>query len=411
MFTKYFLITAVSGVMAVILSCTLVDFEAEEYPVTDLLAESFSGPMELNNHLSAAEKAFKDEVHGPESFEVNNGIIYTGLLGGDIVKIVNGKVEHFVRTGPKCSGMWDERSCGRPLGMRFDSAGKNLYVADAFKGLLKIEMNSRKIEVLIPIGTMIDGKPLTVPNGIILDEEEGIIYISDSSTKWPLDKILYDMLERKATGRVVRFHISSGHVDTVIYNLSFANGLEFMTDKKSFLVAETFNYKIYRYWTKGANKGTLEVFASKLPGMPDNIRISKDGGFWVGIVTGVNKSKPGFFQKSGSHPILRKIFVSLAYGFTSFRFLVDNSMFRIESALTICNYLERMQFLYLMLQPHGILIKLDSSGKITTCLHAPSGEPAFISEVLEHNGKLFLGSYRNDFVGVLKDIHYNIEHE
>jgi hypothetical protein len=34
----------------------------------------------------------------------------------------------------------------------------------------------------------------------------------------------------------------------------------------------------------GSKKGTTEVFINKLPGVPDGISRSPDGGFWVALV-------------------------------------------------------------------------------------------------------------------------------
>lgn len=38
-----------------------------------------------------------------------------------------------------------------------------------------------------------------------------------------------------------------------------------------------------RYYIKGEYEGKSEVFAQNLPGIPDNIRLSSNGGYWVGL--------------------------------------------------------------------------------------------------------------------------------
>lgn len=40
-----------------------------------------------------------------------------------------------------------------------------------------------------------------------------------------------------------------------------------------------------RYYIKGEHEGKSEVFAQNLPGMPDNIRLSSKGGYWVGFAS------------------------------------------------------------------------------------------------------------------------------
>lgn len=42
---------------------------------------------------------------------------------------------------------------------------------------------------------------------------------------------------------------------------------------------------IYRYYLKGEKKGKMEVFMDNLPGLPDNIRLSSSGGYWIGMAT------------------------------------------------------------------------------------------------------------------------------
>lgn len=36
---------------------------------------------------------------------------------------------------------------------------------------------------------------------------------------------------------------------------------------------------------KGPKAGNMEVFMDNLPGLPDNIRLSSSGGYWVGMAT------------------------------------------------------------------------------------------------------------------------------
>ena len=43
------------------------------------------------------------------------------------------------------------------------------------------------------------------------------------------------------------------------------------------------SFLIYRYHLKGVDEGKTEVFVDNLPGLPDNIRPSSHGGYWVGI--------------------------------------------------------------------------------------------------------------------------------
>lgn len=50
----------------------------------------------------------------------------------------------------------------------------------------------------------------------------------------------------------------------------------------------------------------------------------------------------------------------------------------------------------------GLIIEFDDKGNIIQSLQSPGGKVARISEVLEHNGYLYLGSWRNHYLGRVK---------
>lgn len=103
-----------------------------------------AGKLAINNKLDDVEIWHKGDLHGPECILDYNGDLYTGLLGGDVVKLV-GK-DHIipvVKFGKPCGEYYEEKLCGRPLGMQFDKDGF-LYVADAYYGLWKADLKSGK---------------------------------------------------------------------------------------------------------------------------------------------------------------------------------------------------------------------------------------------------------------------------
>lgn len=57
-----------------------------------------------------------------------------------------------------------------------------------------------------------------------------------------------------------------------------------------------------RYYIKGEHEGKLEVFAQNLPGMPDNIRLSSKGGYWVGFAA----IRTDFSDLSAQYPRARR---------------------------------------------------------------------------------------------------------
>ena len=64
---------------------------------------------------------------------------------------------------------------------------------------------------------------------------------------------------------------------------------------------------------KGEKAGTAEVFAENLPGIPDNIRRSKSGGYWVGMALVRHPDRPKFYEFAAERPWLRRLLTKVIY--------------------------------------------------------------------------------------------------
>src|SRR5690606_20170232 len=122
-------------------------------------------------------------------------------------RIVDGQVETFVSTG------------GRPLGMDFD-AGGNLIVADAYKGLLRIDP-AGKIEVL---ASEAEGVPFAFTDDLDI-ASDGRIYFTDASSRFQQPDYLLDLLEGRPYGRLMVHDPASGQTEVLLKDLYFANGV------------------------------------------------------------------------------------------------------------------------------------------------------------------------------------------
>ena len=72
----------------------------------------------------------------------------------------------------------NEPICGRPLGLKFNTATCDLYIADAYFGLVKVGPNGGVAQKL---ATSADGIPLHFTNALDIDSETGVVYFTDSS--------------------------------------------------------------------------------------------------------------------------------------------------------------------------------------------------------------------------------------
>jgi sugar lactone lactonase YvrE len=73
-----------------------------------------------------------------------------------------------------------EHICGRPLGLRFEKRTGELYIADAYYGILKVGPQGGLAE---PVVTELNGRPFKFCNDLDFDDE-GDLYFTDSSTKY-----------------------------------------------------------------------------------------------------------------------------------------------------------------------------------------------------------------------------------
>ncbi|PHU12536.1 Protein STRICTOSIDINE SYNTHASE-LIKE 10 [Capsicum chinense] len=181
----------------------------------------------ISNNRKAAGKAdsksnlFKKEPEGI-AFDPKGEGPYTGVADGRILKWQGTSWADFAVTSshrknctlPSAPEM--EHVCGRPLGLRFDTRTGDLYIADAYLGL---QVVGPKGGLATPLVQKVEGKPLVFTNDVDFDDQDDVIYFTETSTK---------------------------------------------------------------YWLKGPLAGTHDIFA-ELPGFPDNIRINSRGEFWVAL--------------------------------------------------------------------------------------------------------------------------------
>ena len=75
-----------------------------------------------------------------------------------------------------------ESICGQPLGVRFYMKTGELYIADAYLGLMKVGPEGGEAQVLVKEA---DGVPFHFLNGLTVDQATGDVYFTDSSVNYP----------------------------------------------------------------------------------------------------------------------------------------------------------------------------------------------------------------------------------
>lgn len=201
------------------------------------------------------------------------GRLLCGLEGGAIARV------HADGSDPQVVA----NTGGRPLGLDWMPDGR-LAVCDSDRGLLAIDLRSGVVDLL---ADSVDGERMLVCNNLSV-ARDGTIYFSDSSRRHSLAAIQADIVEHIPTGRLLQ-RDPDGRVHVLMTGLQFANGVVLSADESFVLVAETGGSCIRRYWLAGAARGRSEVFASQLPGLPDNMSLGSDGLFWVALPSATDR--------------------------------------------------------------------------------------------------------------------------
>ena len=346
-----------SGIIVLLLAGAALYLALKTSPIDPLAwdapaAPQMTGVLEPNDTLMKAELLGQGQLHGPEDTAVDSqGRVYAGLADGRVVRLeASGKVETFVDTG------------GRPLGMDFDAAG-NLILADAWKGLLRIDPQG-KVETL---ATEADGVPFAFTDDLDI-ASDGRIYFSDASSKFHQPDYILDLLEARPHGRLLRYDPSTGKTEVLLKDLYFANGVALSANEDFVLVNETYRYRITRSWLKGEKAGQHEVFIDNLPGLPDNLQGDRKGTFWVALPT-PRKADADFLHR---HPWLKAQLAKLP------------RMFLPKPTA------------------YGLVIAIDEQGRIVRSLHDTSGHHLrMITSAKPVGDQLYFGSLENDRIGRL----------
>jgi sugar lactone lactonase YvrE len=234
-----------------------------------------------------------DGVTGAESlaFDPRGQGPYTGVSDGRVLRwdgsargwttfaYSNSYAHHPSCTASSARPSDAEDVCGRPLGLQFNIRTGDLYIADAYHGLLRVGPAGGEAEV---VATMAGGEAFNFLNGVDVDQSTGDVYFTDSSTSYTRRQSALIFLTRDSSGRLMKYDTRAKRVIVLKDGLPFPNGVALSADRTHVVVAHTWPCQLFRYWLEGPKAGIYELFAD-LPGYPDNIRRDKRGGYWVAL--------------------------------------------------------------------------------------------------------------------------------
>ncbi|CAF2282146.1 unnamed protein product [Brassica rapa] len=328
--------------------------------------------LEGTKNVLPMAKTIPIPVDGPESieFDPQGEGPYAAVVDGRILKWRGdalGWVE-FAHTSPhrgNCSSREVVPTCGRPLGLSFEKKTGDLYICDGYLGVMKVGPQGGLAELVVD---QAEGRKVMFANQMDIDEEEDIehvFYFNDSSDKYHFREVFFVAANGERSGRVIRYDKKTKEAKVVMDNLRCNNGLALNKDRSFLISCESATGLVHRYWIKGPKAGTRDIFA-KVPGYPDNIRLTPSGDFWIGIHS--KKSPAG----------------RLIVGNKWLGKLVEKTV-KLELLIAVMNGFK----------PHGIAVKISGeTGEILEILEDKEGKTMkYVSEAYEReDGKIWFGS-------------------
>lgn len=318
-------------------------------------AQPLRGRYRKNRLLAGLQRfASVPGTTGPESLAIGpDNCLYSGYDDGRIVRFdMHGNILNTVaNTG------------GRPLGLRFHPEG-DLLVCDTERGLLRVTLDG-KVTVL---ASSAEGLRFGFADDLDVSRDGRHVYFTDASSKWHYGKDIFDHIEHAGHGRLLHHDLKTGQTRVLMRGLCFCNGVALGPDEASVLVTETGSYRVHRYWLKGEQAGHSEVFIDNLPGFPDNIRFNGRDRFWVAIPA----KRSGLLDAAAPYPLLR-------FGLMQYT-----------------------RFLPLPVTAVAIVLGFDLQGKLVANLQDHGRHCyGFITQVLEHEGRLYCSSLHQDMFACL----------
>ncbi|XP_030603300.1 adipocyte plasma membrane-associated protein isoform X2 [Archocentrus centrarchus] len=300
------------------------------------------GCWEPNLKLREAQRLFEDQIIGPESISNIGDVLFSGTADGKIVKLVGRRIHTVTRLGKlPCGSREEEPTCGRPLGIRVGPNG-TLFVADAYLGLFEVNPTTGEATRLVTGGQVVAGRKLAFINDVAVTQDGKKVYFTDSSSRWQRRDYMHLIMEATPDGRVLEYNTETKELTVVMEDLRFPNG--------------------------------MDTFVDNLPGFPDNIRPSSTGGYWVAM--SAVRPNPGFSMLD----------------FLSQRPWIKKFIFKLFSQDVLMKFVPR----------YSLVAELHDGGVCTRSFHDPNGlVAAYISEVHEYDGSLYLGSFRSPYIAKL----------
>lgn len=260
-----------------------------------------------------------------------------------------------------------------------DPAG-HLYVGVAGVGLARIDGSGR---VSVVAESADDGIPVHCPTAITV-ADDGMVYLTDGSTRFFGEDWIRDLLEQNALGRLIRYDPSSGRTTVLAHGLRYPSGITLTAQQDALIVGEAWQHRISRFHLDG---GRPQPVRSNLPGYPHRVSTAPDGGYWL-AVSALRTQLIEFVltQRDYVEEMMRTI---------EPEYWIRPALRNLDSGLEPLQggQIRKLGLLKPWAPPrsYGLAVGLDADGYPTTSLHSRTGGKRHgVTSIRQHDGRLFM---------------------
>nr|GME05444.1 protein STRICTOSIDINE SYNTHASE-LIKE 11-like [Ipomoea batatas] len=188
-------------------------------------------------------------------------------------------------TKEKCDGITltnVQAECGRPLGLDFDRRHRELYITDAFYGLLKVGINGG---LATQLAAGVDGQNFSFADSVAVDQNYGDAYFVDSGAIFRTLNVTLIVQSGDTSGRLLKYEAATGQVRVLLNGLSGPAGMAMSRDRYGtfIMILEYIARKVIKYYITGPKANTTKTVLDNLEGYPDNVKRAAIKGFWVAV--------------------------------------------------------------------------------------------------------------------------------
>mmetsp|Transcript_706 Transcript_706/g.2002 ORF Transcript_706/g.2002 Transcript_706/m.2002 type:complete len:456 (-) Transcript_706:293-1660(-) len=317
---------------------------------------------------------------------------------------------------------------GRPLGGCF-TPDNTLYIADAVLGLTRMRNPAglhSKIELVA--AEVMDGDAMTTirfADDVTVGPQSGMVYFTDA-TDIPASRdnsmvwdVMYpskaNCMQGTRTGRLLQYNPETEDVTVLARNLLFANGIAVDEQETYILFAETFSLRLAKYHLAGDKKGSLEyvVDGPPAPGCKFSVIMQCDE---FGVVpcshappylclfalsfacTDYDGVDCAWTSKGNDNEYCYGIHPSTVVPAHKVLNAIPHPLDQILRSMLML----LPSWLAPAMQPYTAISVVDASrNEFVELLQDPTGKDvAGMTGVTVRDNKLYLGSLRNDYIGV-----------